>query len=351
MPYQMKDGKWRGKRMINGVTKTRSFSSEREAIRWEALQDAKTWEEEKTLSTTRIISLLDFATAYLDSAKDRVGTHAMFGKERAFRYLFKVINPEAKPENVTPLIAMEALRQIARDRTANIANFVQQNVSVAWAWGKKYYGLPTLNPFSEVEKFPNDKHPRYVPPEEDFWKVYDVASTLNKTMLLLMLHTGARKSEVFRLQWEDVDLNGRKIRFGTRKTGHMGMEYSWVPMTVELRDALIEHKLKSTSSFVFLDHATGKPFMRRWQTMPNLCKKAGVKPFGFHAIRHLSATILAHAGLDIPSVQAVLRHKDPNTTARYIKNLGVVPDKINRVFENRRPNVISFSEHKKAIGT
>jgi integrase len=87
-------------------------------------------------------------------------------------------------------------------------------------------------------------------------------------------------------------------------------------------------------------------FMRR------LCRKAGVKPFGFHAIRHLAATILACEGLDIPSVQAILRHKNPNTTARYIKSLGVQPDKLDRIFEKRKaPKVLFFEAHKRGIGT
>jgi len=86
--------------------------------------------------------------------------------------------------------------------------------------------------------------------------------------------------------------------------------------------------------------------------MPTLCRLAGVKHFGFHAIRRLAATILAYEGLDIPSVQAVLRHKNPNTTASCIKSLGVQPDKLDRVFEKRKaPKVLPFEAYKNAIGT
>ena len=160
--------------------------------------------------------------------------------------------------------------------------------------------------------------------------------------------------EVFRLQWSDVDMSSRKIRFGTRKSGHGGMEYAWVPMTVELHNTLARHRMMNGNPvYVFTDPETGEPYRARQHFMENLCKRAKVKPFGFHAIRHLSATILAHdPEMDIPSVQAVLRHKTPNTTARYIKSLGVQPDKLDRVFaKSKGSKVLPFEPLQEAIGT
>ncbi len=57
--------------------------------------------------------------------------------------------------------------------------------------------------------------------------------------------------------------------------------------------------------------------------MRKICEGAGVQHFGFHAIRHLTATQLYKAGHPIALIQKVLRHTNPNTTARYIKSLGL----------------------------
>jgi integrase len=57
--------------------------------------------------------------------------------------------------------------------------------------------------------------------------------------------------------------------------------------------------------------------------MRRLCEKAKVKPFGFHAVRHLTASILYRKGYSLGHVQAVLRHKNPNTTSRYLRSLGI----------------------------
>jgi integrase len=251
-------------------------------------------------------------------------------------------------------MAQDVLRDVFRTVSGYAANKDRKNLRVAWEYGKKYLGLPKLNPFHEAEHMPADQKPRYVPPEEDFWKVYDAATDEQDiVMLLTMLHTGARRTEVFRLKWDDVDFHGRKIRFGTRKTGHGGMEYAWVPMTSKLHDALAAHRLRVRSLNVFVDVQTGAPYTSRQHFMERLCKCAGVKAFGFHAIRHLSATILANEGLDIPSIQSILRHKSPNTTARYIKSLGVRAEKLDRIFNDRRASkVIPFkAPHQEAIGT
>ncbi len=55
--------------------------------------------------------------------------------------------------------------------------------------------------------------------------------------------------------------------------------------------------------------------------MKNLCRRAGVKHFGLHAIRHLSASILAKEGIPMIDIQTILRHKNLSTTERYIRRI------------------------------
>jgi integrase len=57
--------------------------------------------------------------------------------------------------------------------------------------------------------------------------------------------------------------------------------------------------------------------------MKKICNKANVKHFGFHAIRHLSASILYKKGNSVSIIQAILRHKNPNTTTRYLRTIGL----------------------------
>jgi integrase len=181
---------------------------------------------------------------------------------------------------------------------------------------------------------PEERQPRYIPPEDDFWKVYEVAEGQDRVMLLTFLHLAARRGEIFGLTWSDVDFGNDRIRLWTRKRTDGTYEYDWLPMTIELRKSMRwwwEYRPMKDHSHVFLcldetefcRELYGKPFKYRLQFMRRLCDRAGVKHFGFHAIRHLSASILYHFGYGVAVIQPIMRHKSPGTTERYLRSIGM----------------------------
>ena len=132
----------------------------------------------------------------------------------------------------------------------------------------------------------------------------------------------------------DVDFGNNRVRLWTRKRTDGTYEYDWLPMTNELRSSLRwwwEHRpIKDQPNvFLCLDETEftkgyyGKPFKYRLQFMRRLCDRAKVKRFGFHAIRHLSASILFSLGYEVAVMQAILRHKSPKTTERYLRSIGL----------------------------
>jgi integrase len=92
-------------------------------------------------------------------------------------------------------------------------------------------------------------------------------------------------------------------------------------MLDELHIALLHHRQANKSEWVFPDPETGAPYLYRQHWMKRLCTRAGVRPFGLHAIRHLSASILANEGVPVIVIQGILRHKNSNTTQRYLHRL------------------------------
>ena len=241
------------------------------------------------------------------------------------------MHPDDPVVSLTPGKVLAILTVQYETRGGNAANADRKQLVAGWHWGIKYLGLSQPNPCM-VEKFPEKRTPRYVPPEEDFWKVLAQATGQDRVFLETYVYLGARRSEVFRLQWDDVDFANSRIRLSTRKRQGGSLEYDWLPMPVPLKKSLQqwhEQRTFQDSPFVFLcEEKTagtryGHPFRGRMDFMKTLCIKAGVKHFGFHAIRHLTASILYEMGQPASVIQTILRHKSPSTTALYLRSLGL----------------------------
>ena len=95
-----------------------------------------------------------------------------------------------------------------------------------------------------------------------------------------------------------------------------------------------ELSLKSSKATSILTHGVKR-----------LCEKAGVPRFGFHAIRHLTASILYWLGKPVGVIQAILRHKSASTTERYLRSLGLEETRSHLEDLNGRGKVIELKSH------
>ncbi len=292
------------------------------------------WDE-----TTNTICLFDWAEAYLDFAQVRFSEKTYKEKKSMFRRFFKMVDHEQPVANLKPAQVLDYIVCQSKERSGYAANKDRKNLVAAWNWGMKYFTpvLPGPNPCL-VEKMPEMRSPRYVPPEKDFWKVYDVAEGQDQIMLLTFLHLAARRGEMFRLAWEDVDFGNSRIRLGTHKRMGGNLEYNWLPLTDELFNCLLAHRQTSNSEWVFLNPKTGNPFVDRKRWMPRLCKLADVKSFGVHAIRHLTASILARDGVPSIKIQAILRHKRMSTTEGYLHQMEDLKPALQLLSKNKKPS-------------
>ena len=64
------------------------------------------------------------------------------------------------------------------------------------------------------------------------------------------------------------------------------------------------------------------PFDERKKIMKTLCKKAGVKYFRFHALRHCGASLLDQSNVPIGLIQKILGHENRTTTEIYLHTIG-----------------------------
>ena len=75
------------------------------------------------------------------------------------------------------------------------------------------------------------------------------------------------------------------------------------------------------------------PYKDRKRIMKSLCSKVGVRYFRYHALRHLGASILDNANVNIGSIQRILGHENRTTTEIYLHSIGESEREAMRVYE------------------
>ncbi|MDR2487970.1 MAG: site-specific integrase [Desulfovibrio sp.] len=305
---------------------------------------AKEWEEKTAEehkrdappTPTALERLLGWGEAYLAHAERTMKRQTKTEKETVMREFFAFCREEGiqRLEAVTKPKVYAFLSQLADSKSPNRANVYRKNLLSAWNWGIGYVeGFPS-SPWviESIAPFPVEAGERYVPPEEDVIKVLKKANGQDLVMLLTYYFTGGRRSELFRLSWErDVKLDAGRIRLTDYKGKNGKKRVRWYTMHPELIKAFAwwwdARPCKVDNVFMQVHCAThmGQPFTQRRHLMANLCKKAEVKPFGFHGLRHKSAAITFEAG-GIAAAQLLMGHERATTTDRYVKSAGLYSD-------------------------
>jgi len=325
MPYR--DGKrWRGVVKVNGVrVAQKSFNLKKEATKWEREERDRLQNIEKRQRDG--MDLMSFCNKYLDFAS-RFSEKTYKEKQAVCKRILKSWGAEIPVANITPMMVEDYLSEQKTERSANAANKDRKNLLAIWNKGKKTYGIKR-NPFADTEKFPHDRATQYTPPSEDILKLLMAATRKERVFLDCYLQTGARRSEIFQWTWvEDINFEKREYRLGTRKTKDGSMEYEYFPMSDELYESLWwwwNNRNIKDSPYVFTNDRPGPyyggPYKIRKRFMTELCKRAGIRPFGFHALRRFVASTLADAHKSANSIRRFLRHKKVATTERYIQNI------------------------------
>jgi len=133
-----------------------------------------------------------------------------------------------------------------------------------------------------------------------------------RPIVITALNTGCRRGEILNLTWADVDLENRFITIRKSKNN----EIKIIPLNDVLYGVLVSLPKNGNSQPVFAG-TDGKPYVDIKRSFATALKKAGIKDFRFHDLRHTFASQLAMAGVDIRTIQELMGHKDIRMTLRY----------------------------------
>ncbi|MFB3926906.1 MAG: tyrosine-type recombinase/integrase [Syntrophales bacterium] len=343
MPYfDQKRKKWKGvvksgKKRFTHRFQTKTEAKTWEVEKWKELENPKPEEQEEKETGT---DLLTASNEYLDFCERRFSSITYSEKKKLCKSILrKWGNVDVK--DITPTMVLKHLEARAREVSNNTWNRDRKNLLAMFNWFRKIKGI-THNPVVNVDRLPEERRPEYIPPAEDVDKVMMACGGQDRVMLQCFYFTFARRSEIFNWTWEDINFEKQWYRLWTRKRLHSDRQADYFPLPEdsELYRALKwqwEHR-NINSPYVFTDSDTGKKYIHRSKFMERLCKKAGVKPFGFKALRKFGPSVLNDIHrVSIKKLQRLLRHRTQTTTEIYLKKIDDDLSVGLRLLEKRTP--------------
>ena len=174
------------------------------------------------------------------------------------------------------------------------------------------------NPATRIQMFREESRDRFVQPEELprlFQAIAEETDPSVRAVLMTALLTGARRTEVLSMRWEDVSLTRAEWRIPHTKAGR--------PHLLPVPHALVV-LLRS------LPRVEGNPYLfpgqnglghlhdmkRAWD---RIRVKAEIRDVRFHDLRRTVGSWLAGSGESLQLIGKVLNHRDVSTTAIYAR--------------------------------
>lgn len=306
MSVSKHQGKWRFEIMVRGMRFRKSG--------FPTMQEARSAEEAERKKIGKInTDFIKLCEARLEELEIK-RTIQHFRENKVF--IENLVVRWGTQKEVTRDDVVELLNEAAKDSPQK-ANKYLKMVKALFNHGIEREWF-TYNPAGKIKPYPEERRRKYIPPKEDILRVLAIAGE-NRPYLLAIIHTMARVREINRLKWED--LHDGYLVLTTRKARNSSVKKRHVPINAVLKDVL--EQVPKTGEFVFINPTTKTKYDYRDKFLKTLCKKAEVKEFTFHCLRHFGASMLADQGEPLTAIQALLGHDRATTTDIYLQDLGV----------------------------
>ena len=161
----------------------------------------------------------------------------------------------------------------------------------------------------------NNARVRWLSAEEEVRLRAAVSATCPEHIpeLDLALNTGLRLGELYGMDWENVNLARRVLTIPRPKNGEM----RHVPLNGPAMAALDELQKRTDGIGPVIRNADGGALASPRYWFEPAVKRAKLRSFSWHCLRHTFASRLVMAGVDLRTVQELMGHKSIQMTVRY----------------------------------
>jgi integrase len=187
---------------------------------------------------------------------------------------------------------------------------------LARRWGFVPEGHP--NPARDIDRFKEEKRDRWVTSDE----LPRLAQAINEEQnesarcaLWMYLLTGARKSELLKARWMDIDWTRAELRLPETKAGRV----HYIPLSGPALTLLQAMQRDEDNPFIFPGKIQGAALVNISKPWHRVRTAAGVADVRLHDLRRTVGSWLAQAGNSLHLIGRVLNHSNQSTTAVYAR--------------------------------
>jgi integrase len=203
-------------------------------------------------------------------------------------------------------------------------------LSALFTWLRKQ-NRAAVNPFEVITKIDTrgkERVRRRALSDQEAQALLSAAPEPRRTVYLFALHTGLRRNEINKLQWDDLKLNGATSSVRVRPEINKNRKDQYLPLHAEMVSVLKAMKPESAkpNAPVF---ANGAPSMKE---MKLDFKAAGIAllderghRIDFHALRTSYITRLQRSGVSPREAMELARHSDMRLTMKTYTDTAQLP--------------------------
>ena len=204
--------------------------------------------------------------------------------------------------------------EMAPYRANRLVALLRKMFNLARDWGL-YAGE---NPATRIQMFREEARDRFVQPEELprlFQAIAEEADPSIRGVLLTALLTGARRSEVLTMRWDEVSLTRAEWRIPHTKAGRPHL----LPVPHALVAMLRSLPMVEGNPYVFVGQNGAGHLHDMKRAWDRIRVKAEIRDVRFHDLRRTVGSWLAASGENLHLIGKVLNHRDVSTTAIYAR--------------------------------
>jgi integrase len=233
----------------------------------------------------------------------------------------RLVKPRLGGQRVTQIdkAQVQALHRSLR-KTPYQANRLLALLSKMFALAAGDWKLRDDNPVIGIKRFDEARRERYLDADElarlgDALRDHPHPVAAGAIRMLLL--TGARKSEVLKMTWDEVEREpGTWVMPSAHNKNKRDFRVPLSPGALLVLDSMRRYR-KPDDNHVFPGRAPGQPLVEIRKTWEAVLRVAGIDDVRLHDLRHTFASLLVGGGASLPMIGAILGHTQPATTARY----------------------------------